>query len=46
MNLINAQLNTNNSSFAYVAQSPWIFQDTFRNNILLNRPYDQQRYRN
>ncbi|CAF2642751.1 unnamed protein product [Rotaria sp. Silwood2] len=46
MNLINGQLNTNRSSFAYVAESPWIFEDTLRNNILLNRPFDQQRYRN
>ncbi|CAF1617210.1 unnamed protein product [Rotaria sp. Silwood1] len=45
MNLINGLLNTNNSSFAYAAQSPWIIEDTFRNNILLNRPLDQQRYR-
>ncbi|CAF3477218.1 unnamed protein product [Rotaria sp. Silwood1] len=46
MNLTNGQLNTNNSSFAYAAQKPWIVEDTFRNNILLNRPFDQQRYRN
>ncbi|CAF1481648.1 unnamed protein product [Rotaria sordida] len=46
MNLIDGQLNTNNSSFSFAAQSPWIFEDTLRNNILLNRPFDQQRYRN
>ncbi|CAF3783230.1 unnamed protein product [Rotaria sp. Silwood1] len=46
INLINGQLNTNNSSFSYAAQSPWTFEDTFRNNILLNRSFDQQRYRN
>ncbi|CAF4896942.1 unnamed protein product, partial [Rotaria sp. Silwood1] len=45
MNLINGQLNTNDSSFSYAAQSPWIFADTFRNNILLNRPFDEQRYK-
>ena len=25
---------------------PWIFAETFRNNILLNRPFNEQRYRN
>ncbi|CAF4943128.1 unnamed protein product [Rotaria sp. Silwood1] len=45
MNLINGQLNTNDSSFSYATQSPWIFADTFRNNILLNRPFDEQRYK-
>ncbi|CAF3533757.1 unnamed protein product [Rotaria sp. Silwood1] len=45
MNLIEGQVNTYHSSFSYAAQSPWIFADTFRNNILLNRPYDAQRYR-
>ncbi|CAF3075845.1 unnamed protein product [Rotaria sp. Silwood2] len=46
MNLINGELNTNGSSFSYAAQSPWIFTDTFRNNILLNRSFDEQLYRN
>jgi ATP-binding cassette subfamily C (CFTR/MRP) protein 4 len=46
MNLISGQLNTNDSSFSYIAQSPWIFSDTFRNNILLNQPFDEQIYRN
>lgn len=46
MNLINGQLNTNDSSISYVAQIPWIFADTFRNNILLNRPFDEILYRN
>ncbi|CAF3692669.1 unnamed protein product [Rotaria sp. Silwood1] len=45
MNLIEGQVNTHHSSFSYAAQSPWVFSDTFRNNILLNRPYDEQRYR-
>ncbi|CAF4538533.1 unnamed protein product, partial [Rotaria sp. Silwood2] len=44
INLLNGQLNTNDSSFSYAAQSPWIFADTFLNNILLNRPFDAQRY--
>lgn len=46
MNLCNGQFNTNGSSFAYAAQLPWIFVDTLRNNILLNRPFDEERYRN
>ncbi|CAL1716627.1 unnamed protein product [Somion occarium] len=29
---------------AYHAQEPWIFNDTIRNNILFNEPYDQDRY--
>ena len=45
MNLVSGQLNTNNSSFSYAAQSPWIFADTLRNNILFNQNYDEQRYR-
>ncbi|CAF4835548.1 unnamed protein product, partial [Rotaria sp. Silwood2] len=43
VNLINGQLHTNGSSFSYAAQSPWIFADTLRNNILLSRSFDQQR---
>ena len=46
MSLINGQLNTNGSSFAYAAQSSWIFADTIRNNILLNQTFDEQHYRN
>ena len=46
MNLINGQSETHGSLFAYAAQIPWIFVDTFRNNILLNRSFDEQRYRN
>ena len=45
MNLINGQLNTNDSSFSYAAQTPWIVAETFRNNILLNQPFDEPRYR-
>lgn len=45
MNLIDGQLNTSGSSFAYAAQTPWIFADTLRNNILLNHVFDEQRYR-
>ncbi|CAF0827681.1 unnamed protein product [Adineta ricciae] len=45
INLINGQIDTTNSSFAYSAQIPWIFVDTLRNNILLNQVYDEQRYK-
>ncbi|CAF3667384.1 unnamed protein product [Adineta steineri] len=45
MNLINGQINTANSVFSYAPQSSWIFADTLRNNILLNRPFNEQRYR-
>ena len=31
-------------SFAYAAQSPWIFADTIRANILLGKPFDEERY--
>ena len=45
MNLIKGYLNTNNSSFSYAVQSTWIFVDTLRNNILLGRSFDEQRYK-
>ena len=45
MNLLHGQLNTYGSSFSYAPQLPWIFPDTFRNNILLHYPFDEQRYR-
>ncbi len=31
-------------SFAYAAQSSWIFADTIRANILLGKPFDEERY--
>ncbi|CAF1062603.1 unnamed protein product [Adineta steineri] len=46
MNLINGEVNTNSNSFSYAAQASWIFTGTIRTNILLNRPFDEQRYRN
>ncbi|RPD70664.1 P-loop containing nucleoside triphosphate hydrolase protein [Lentinus tigrinus ALCF2SS1-7] len=30
---------------AYVAQEPWILQDTVRNNILFDTPFDEERYK-
>ena len=42
----NGQLNVNGSSFSYVAQSSWLFPDTIRANILLEKPLDKQRYTN
>jgi ATP-binding cassette subfamily C (CFTR/MRP) protein 4 len=33
-------------SFAYAAQSSWIFADTIRANILLGKPFDEERYGN
>ncbi|UJR13090.1 hypothetical protein I4U23_000114 [Adineta vaga] len=44
MNLTNGELHLNNSTFSYAAQSPWIFADTLRENILLGKPYDIERY--
>ncbi|CAF2760135.1 unnamed protein product [Rotaria sp. Silwood2] len=38
------EINRNNSSFSYVAQTAWIFSDTLRANILFEKPYDEQRY--
>ncbi|CAF3726406.1 unnamed protein product [Rotaria sp. Silwood1] len=38
------EVNINDSSFSYAAQSPWIFSDTLRANILFEKPYDEQRY--
>ncbi|CAF4276271.1 unnamed protein product [Rotaria sp. Silwood2] len=38
------EININNSSFSYAAQTSWIFSDTLRANILFEKPYDEQRY--
>ncbi|CAF1102199.1 unnamed protein product [Adineta steineri] len=45
MILIDGQLMTYGSSFSYAPQSAWLFADTIRNNILLNKAFDEQRYR-
>ena len=45
MNLTDGQCYINGSLLSYAAQSPWIFADTIRNNILLNQTFDSQRYR-
>ena len=33
-----------NGSVAYVPQKPWILNDTVRNNIIFNKPYDEEKY--
>ncbi|UJR19302.1 hypothetical protein I4U23_022431 [Adineta vaga] len=45
MILVDGQINVNNSSFSYAAQSPWIFADTLRANIIFGKSFDEQRYR-
>ncbi|CAF1116191.1 unnamed protein product [Adineta ricciae] len=46
MTLTDGQLITHGSSFSYASQSPWIFADTIRNNIILDQPFKPQCYRN
>lgn len=46
MNLVSGQVYKSNSSFAYVAQIPWIFPDTLRANVLFGKKLDEQRYSN
>ena len=43
MKLVNGQSKVN-GSFSYAAQSPWIFADTIRANILFGKPFDEERY--
>lgn len=43
---VNGQVDVNGSSFSYAAQSPWIFSDTLRANVLFGKPFDEQRYKN
>ena len=33
-----------NGSVAYVPQKPWILNETLRNNIIFNKPYDEKKY--
>ena len=35
---------TRQGNVAFVSQAPWVFSGTLRDNILLNNPYDPQRY--
>ena len=44
MNQISGHFNAHGSSFSYAAQTPWIFADTIRANVLLGKPIDQHRY--
>ncbi|CAF1607017.1 unnamed protein product, partial [Adineta ricciae] len=42
---LDGQMNVSNSSFSYAAQSPWIFADTLRANIIFTKPFDERHYR-
>ena len=33
-----------NGSIAYIPQKAWVLNDTMRNNIIFNSPYDEQKY--
>ena len=46
INLVGGKLLRNSDSVAYAPQSPWIFADTIRANILLGKPMDETRYTN
>lgn len=45
INLVSGKLLRNFNSVSYAPQSPWIFADTIRTNILLGKPMDEQRYK-
>ena len=45
MKLINGDFDVF-GSFSYAAQLPWIFADTIRSNILLDKSFNEQRYTN
>ena len=34
-----------NGSIAYVPQKPWIINETLKENVLFESPYDEQRYK-
>ncbi|CAF3349787.1 unnamed protein product [Rotaria socialis] len=46
INLISGKLRLSFDSIAYAPQSPWIFADTIRANILLGKKLDEERYKN
>ena len=43
MNLLQGEMNVI-GRLAYVPQTPWMFADTIRANILLGKPFDERRY--
>ncbi|CAF3301704.1 unnamed protein product [Rotaria sp. Silwood2] len=45
INLISGKFQLNVDSISYAPQSPWIFADTIRANILLGKKMDEQRYK-
>ncbi|CAF3149737.1 unnamed protein product [Rotaria socialis] len=46
INLVSGKLQQCVRSISYAPQSSWIFADTIRNNILLGKPMDEERYQN
>lgn len=46
INLVNGKIERHVSSISYAPQTPWIFADTIRNNILLGKPMNEERYKN
>ncbi|CAF4589310.1 unnamed protein product [Rotaria socialis] len=46
MHLVDGEIFTNGSSFSYASQSLWIFVDTVRTNIILDKPFYKERYMN
>lgn len=46
INLISGKLQLYVDSISYAPQSAWIFADTVRDNILLGKPMNEERYKN
>jgi len=46
INLVSGKLRLNASSISYAPQSAWIFTGTIRDNILLGKAMDEERYKN
>ncbi|CAF3792548.1 unnamed protein product [Rotaria sordida] len=46
INLVNGTIRQCVRSVSYAPQLPWIFADTIRNNILLGKVMDEERYKN